>query len=138
MFLFFSIIFHWYIVLVKNLLANEGDARDVGSIPGSWRSPTRENGNPLQYFCLGNPIDRGAWWVTDQQVTKSETWVSTHTHIVDLQCVSFCCTAKWISYTHIYIDYFFRFFSHIGHYRVLSRVASAVQWVLISYLHYLW
>ena len=53
---------------------------------------------------------------------------------VDLQCcVSFRCTAKWISYTCIYIPLFFRFFSHIGHYRVLSRVPCAIRQVVISY-----
>ena len=45
----------------ENLLANAGDIRDAGSIPGSGRSPGEENGNPLQCSCLGNPMDRGAW-----------------------------------------------------------------------------
>ena len=45
--------------VVKNLPAN---ARDLGSIPGSGRCPGEGNGNPLQYSCLGNPMDRGAWW----------------------------------------------------------------------------
>ena len=49
-------------VVVKNLPANTGDARDMGSIPGSGRSPGVGNGNPLQYSCLVNPMDRGAWW----------------------------------------------------------------------------
>ena len=44
----------------KNLPASAGDARDSGSIPGLGRSPGVGNGNPLQYFCLGNPMDRGA------------------------------------------------------------------------------
>ena len=47
---------------VKNLPANARDARDVGSIPGSGRSPGGGNSNPLQYSCLENPMDRGAWW----------------------------------------------------------------------------
>jgi len=55
---------------VKNLPANAGDA---GSILGSGRSPREENGNPLQYSCLGNPMDRGAWKATDHGVTKSQT-----------------------------------------------------------------
>ena len=59
--------------LVKNLLANAGDAEDVGSIPGLGRSPG--NGNPLQYSCLDNPMDRGAWWATVQRVAKSQTWL---------------------------------------------------------------
>ena len=48
-------------LVVKNLPANAGDIRDVGSIPGSGRSPGEGNGNPLQYSCLENPKDRGAW-----------------------------------------------------------------------------
>ena len=46
---------------------------DVGSIPGSRRSPGVGNGNPLQYSCHENPMDRGAWWVTDHGITKSDT-----------------------------------------------------------------
>ena len=46
---------------VKNAPANAGDVRDSDSIPGSGRSPGVENGNPLQYSCLGNPMGRGAW-----------------------------------------------------------------------------
>ena len=48
-------------IVVKNPPANVGDVRDMGSILGSGRSPGVGNGNPLQYFCLGNPKDRGAW-----------------------------------------------------------------------------
>ena len=47
--------------VVKNMPASTGD---VGSIPGSGRSPGEAKGNPLQYSCLGNPMDRGAWWAT--------------------------------------------------------------------------
>ena len=54
-----------------NLPANEGDRRNVGSIPGSGRSPGGGNGNPLQYSCLENPMDRGAWWVTVHGAAKS-------------------------------------------------------------------
>ena len=46
---------------VKNPPANAGDIRDAGSIPGLGRSPGERHGNPLQYSCLENPIDRGAW-----------------------------------------------------------------------------
>ena len=53
--------------------ANAGDARDTSLIPGSGRSPGGGNGNPLQYSCLGNPMDRGAWWATVHGVTKSQT-----------------------------------------------------------------
>ena len=51
-------------LVVRNLPATEGDVRDVGSIPGSERSPREGNGNPLQYSHLGNPMDRGAWRAT--------------------------------------------------------------------------
>jgi len=44
--------------------ASAGDLRDTGSIPGSERSPGEGHGNPLQYSCLENPLDRGAWWAT--------------------------------------------------------------------------
>ena len=54
----------------KNLPANAGD---VGLIPGSGRSPGEGNGNPLQYSCLENPMDRRAWWATVHGVTKSQT-----------------------------------------------------------------
>ena len=59
--------------MVKNLPANTGDVRDVGSIPGSEKSPGGGNGNPPQYSCLENPMDKGAWWATVHGVTKSQT-----------------------------------------------------------------
>ena len=53
--------------VLKNLPANAGE---VGSIPGLGRSPREGNGNPLQYSCLGNPMDRGAWWAIVHGVAK--------------------------------------------------------------------
>ena len=61
--------------MVKNLPANAGDARDVGSIPGSGRSSGGKNGSPLQYSCLENFMDRGAWQATVHGVAKSQTWL---------------------------------------------------------------
>ena len=58
--------------VVKNLLTNVGDARDTGSIPGPGRSPGGGNGNPFQYSCLGNTMDRGAWWATVYGFAKSQ------------------------------------------------------------------
>ena len=55
---------------VKNLPANAGEAEDLGSILWSGKSPGGGNGNPLQYSCLGNPMDRGAWRATVHGVTK--------------------------------------------------------------------
>ena len=67
--------------MVKNPPAHAGDTGDVGWIPGSERVlPGGGNGNPLQYSCLENPMDRRAWRVTVQGVAKSRTQLSTHTH----------------------------------------------------------
>ena len=58
---------------VKNLPVNAGDTRDMGSVPGLGRSPGGGHGNPLQYSCLENPVDRGAQWATVHEVSKSQT-----------------------------------------------------------------
>jgi len=65
--------------MIKNLPANVGDARDAGSIPGSERSLGVGNGNPLQYSCLENAMDRGVWWATVHVVAKSWTQLNMHT-----------------------------------------------------------
>ena len=62
---------------IKESACNVGDP---GSIPGSGRFPGEGNGNPLQYSCLENTMDRGAWWATVHGVTKSWTQLSTRTH----------------------------------------------------------
>ena len=59
------------VLVVKNPLDKTGDKRDVGSIPGLERFPRKGNGSPLQYSCLENPMDRGAWWAVVLGVTKS-------------------------------------------------------------------
>ena len=59
------------VIVVKNLPANAGDIRDAGSIPGLGRSPGGGQGNPFQYSCLKNPMDRGAWRATVHSVAKS-------------------------------------------------------------------
>ena len=64
------------VLVVKNLLANAGDVRDAGSIPGWGRSHGGGHGDPLQYPCLENPMDRGAWWATIHGVAKSWTQVN--------------------------------------------------------------
>ena len=60
-------------IMVKNPPANAGDVRYMGLISVSGRSPGEENGNPLQYSCLENLMDRGAWWAIDYGVAKSQT-----------------------------------------------------------------
>ena len=56
---------------LKNLPANTGDRGDASSIPDAGRSSRKGNGKPLQYSCLGNPMDIGAWWAIVHEVTKS-------------------------------------------------------------------
>ena len=60
--------------MVKNLPANAGD---LGSIPWSGRSPEEGSGNPLQYSCLGNPMDRGAWWAPVHGVARVRQDIAT-------------------------------------------------------------
>ena len=61
------------VLIIKILPANVGEIRDVGSIPGSGRYPEGEHGSPLQYSCLENSMDKGAWWATVCGVVKSQT-----------------------------------------------------------------
>ena len=71
-------------LVVKNLPASAGDIRDTGSIPELGRSPEGGHGNPLQYSCLENPMDRGAWQPAVHGVAQSRTqlmWLSTHARI---------------------------------------------------------
>ena len=63
----------WLVPVVKNPPANAGDIRDMGSIPGSGRSPEGGHGHPLQYSCLENPMDGGAWQAIVHEVAKNQT-----------------------------------------------------------------
>ena len=79
--------------------------QETGSVPGWRRSPGERNGNSLQYSCLGNPMDRGAWWSTVHRMAKeSDTteWQTT-TVITSQCCVRFCGPTVWVSdlYPHI-------------------------------------
>ena len=67
--------------MVKNLSANAGDVRDAGLTPGSGRCPGVGNGNPFQYSCLENPMDRGVWWAIVHGVQRvgHDERLSTHT-----------------------------------------------------------
>ena len=72
---------HQVALVVKNPPTSEGDIRDASLIPGSGRSPGEGNGNPLQYSCLENPVDREACWATVHRVAKTWTQLkqlSTH------------------------------------------------------------
>ena len=71
------------VLVVKNMPINAGDVQDSGSIPGSGRSSGEGHGNPLQYSCLENPVDRGAWQAMVLRGEKSQTQLkqfSTHIH----------------------------------------------------------
>ena len=72
-------------LVVKNLPANAGDTGDTGLIPGSGGSPEGGNVNPIQSSCLGNPMDRGAWWTIVHGVTKSQDLATKQ------QQIRFCC-----------------------------------------------
>ena len=109
--------------LVAQMVRTACNEGDQGFIPGSGRPPGEENGNTLQYSCLENSMDRGAWHATVHRVTKSQTglWLTCsrlcaklNIHaitksffffllFIEVQlllqsCVSFCCTTTWISY----------------------------------------
>ena len=83
----------------KEPACSAGDTRDAGPIPGSTRSSAEGDDNPLQYSCLENPMDRGAWWATVHGVAKSQTWLkrlTMHTWIDDFMGLStsrFCIPA---------------------------------------------
>ena len=89
---------HWHITVLSNKesACNSGD---ICSIPGSWRSPGGWHGNPLQYFCLENPMDRGAWQATVHGVTKSPAWQKQQS----MQALkTHCYQQKFIVYITIY------------------------------------
>ena len=66
--------------VVKSPLTKTGNGRDIGSIPGLGRCPGIGNGNPLQYYCLENSMDRGAWQATVHGVAKSRTLLNEYIH----------------------------------------------------------
>ena len=74
--------------MIKNLPANAGDVRDVGSISGSGRSPGGGLGNPLQFSCLENPMGRDSWWDTIHGVAKNQTQLNIHAcHMTEIKSV---------------------------------------------------
>ena len=81
--------------MIKNLPANAGDTRDVGSIPGSGRFSGVGNGTPLQDSCLDNSMDRGVWWAIAYEVAKSWTRLWDWAHI--------CARARTHTHTSIYL-----------------------------------
>ena len=100
-------------LVVKNLPANSGDIRDSGSIPESGRSSGGGNGNRLQYSCLENPMDRGAWRATVHGVTRSQIWLS------DWPLRPTC----EYTYIHIYMYIYIYIYTHTHTY-ILSEATS--------------
>ena len=90
-------------LMVKNLMANAnaGDVRDTGSIPGFERSSGEGNGNPLQYSCLENPMDRGTWWTTVHRVKKS--WIRLK-QLSRQGCIH-SSTDRYLSFTERYFQF---------------------------------
>ena len=76
---FFKIFIYFFGYVGPEVKASACNAGDLGSIPGSERPPGEGNGNPLQYSCLENPMDREAWWATVHRVAKSRTRLSDFT-----------------------------------------------------------
>ena len=86
--------------VVKNPPASAGDAGDMGSIPGSERSPGGGSSNPLQYSCLKNPMDRGAWWATVHRVAKeldTTYWLKQQRTTTNFWARHTCFTVQTIS-----------------------------------------
>ena len=82
----------------SDVKASACNAGDPGSIPGLGRSPGEGNGNPLQYSCLENPVEREAWWATVHGVAKSWTWLSDFTFT--FCTLTMCPWANNLSETH--------------------------------------
>ena len=104
--------------MVKNLPANVGDIRDVSSIPEDppGRSPGEGNGYPLQYSCLENPMDRGAWWAAVHRVSKSQTQLK-QVSIYIYMCVCVC----------ICVCILFIFFPIMVYHKIWNIVPCGVQ-----------
>ena len=85
-------------LVIKNPPASVGDLRDVGLIPGVGKSPGGGHDNPHQYSCLGNPMDKEAWWATVHGVAKSWLWLSmrvrAHTHAQTYTVVTYKCESE--------------------------------------------
>ena len=92
--------------MVKNLPVNVGDTRDTASIPGLGRSPGAGSGHPLQYSCLGNPMDRAAWWATGHGVTESDMTEHTCTHTSDPEFSAFTTQDRLLAGTFVFCSAF--------------------------------
>ena len=103
-------------------------SRDTGLIPGFARSPTEVNGNTLQYSCLGNSMDRGAWPAIVDAVSKSLTKLSIHTHTINWgKLFSLSCFKDFFC---SFLCFFYFFFPIVN---VLSLLELSHGWMLFSF-----
>ena len=102
-------------LVVKNLPASAGDARDLGPIPGWGRATREENGNPLQHSCLENPMDRGDWQATVHGIVKSQDtieWAYTYTYTYTRRDLKVCFkmdSRKVVTSEFCFLSFFFLF-----------------------------
>ena len=108
--------------MVKNLPAKAGDSRDTGPIAGSGRSPGAGNGISLQYSCLGNPMDRGAWQAVGYGVPESDMSERTHTHVLSTSPSCLLLPHLLSGSTHGLGENLLK----IGHFGCFSRALSSV------------
>ena len=123
----------------KESTCNAEDLRDLGSIPGLKRSPGGGHGNPLQYSCLENPIDRGAWWATAHGVAQSWTWLkwlSMHARsysVVHIQYPVITTMEKIrqcvYMYVCVYIYVYIKLNHLIVHLKLTQHCKSTVPWL---------
>ena len=116
---------------------NTGDTGDAGSIHGLRRSPGEGNGNPLQYSCLRNPLDRGAWWAIIQKVTNSqEDWGTKHTFSAKtiFSWLLYLCNMFWNQRPPALL-FFLRLFCLFG---VLWDSVLTVGWIFYIWKNFHW
>ena len=123
----------WIFWIGKNLSCKAGDRGDAGSVPGLGRSLGGEQGNPLQYSCLGNPMDRGAWQATVHWVSKSGTWLSrlsTKTRINDNSWKSTYWGSKEIFGTvvHDFLQKLFKLQSDFSLRKAMATHSTTLAW----------
>ena len=119
-YLIYSVVLFWGFLCSSDSKESACKAGDQGSIPGSGRSPGEGHGNPLQYSCLENPMDRGAWWATQPMGLQRVRHEWTTEHVVLFQVYSKVIQLHVYRYlyTHTHTHIFFQFFPIIGYYSI--------------------
>ena len=115
--------------MVKNPPANAGDIRDVGSIPGWGRSPGGGHGNPLQYSCQENSMDRGAWLATFHGVKKNMNW-ATWLNMTE-QLIHFQKLKIFWNYLNLFF-WKYLYDGMIGIQRIYNKLYTLIYWASVS------